>query len=317
MFKLITQRLQRRGDEQGQILVIFGASLLVIVAMVGLVLDGGSAFAQRREQQNASDLAALAGANAYVLTNDESTARTAALTATADNGWTDGSGDVNVDVSFNYTNGVEVTVQVSAPHHNNFGAVVGLETMEVATTATAISGFPDTVEGAAPVIFSINAFDSNGRPKAAYGNPNVPYHFGEGNGDVPNGPGDIAWTNYGTGNVNTNEVRQIIKGDLVISKTLDFGEYIGQHNNGNHTALYSDVNQYLANTDAVVPVVDENGNFQGWAVFHIISASGGSAKDIVGYFKDGVVSQKLTVGSCQLNVDCPRYLGAYVLKLTD
>ena len=77
----------------------------------------------------------------------------------------------------------------------------------------------------------------------------------------------------------------------MITKTLNFGEYIGQHNQGNHTALYSEVQDYLAGTDVVVPVVDHNGNFQGWATFHVVSASGGSAKDVVGYFVDAWVSQ--------------------------
>ena len=112
-------------------------------------------------------------------------------------------------------------------------------------------------------------------------------------------------------------MRQIIRGNLVITKTLNFGEYIGQHNQGNHTALYSEVQDYLAGTDVVVPVVDHNGNFQGWATFHVVSASGGSAKDVVGYFVDAWVNQKLSVGSCQFNVDCPDYLGSYALKLVD
>ena len=116
--------------------------------MVGLVLDGGSAFAQRRSQQNASDLAAMAGANTYLLTNDETTARNAARAVTAENGWTNAASGVTVNVAFDYTNGVEVTVTVDAPHHNNFGSIIGLETMDVATTATALSGFPDTASGA-------------------------------------------------------------------------------------------------------------------------------------------------------------------------
>ena len=46
--------------QRGQILVLFALSLVAIIAAVGLVLDGGSAFAQRRSEQNAADVAALA-----------------------------------------------------------------------------------------------------------------------------------------------------------------------------------------------------------------------------------------------------------------
>jgi Flp pilus assembly protein TadG len=310
----ITTTLHRH--ERGQLVVIFAVALVTVVVMVGLVLDGGSAFAQRRSQQNAADLAALAGANAYLLTNDETAARNAALTTSADNGWEDGTGSTVVDVNIDTTNGAEVTVDVHADHHNNFGSVIGLSTWGVGTTATALAGFPDTAVGAAPVIFSIHAFQQGVGPLPQYSNPNAPWGFGETNGDVPTGAGDIAWTNYGTGNVNTNEVRQIIEGDLVINKTLSFGEYIGQHNQGNHTALFDDVQDNLAGQDVPVPVVDDNGNFMGWATFHITSAEGGSTKKMFGYFKSPMVNQRLTVGGCSANA-CPSYLGSYVLKLVN
>ena len=56
-----------------------------MIAMVGLVLDGGSTFAQRRDQQNGADLAAVAGANAYLnayyTSGSVATAQSAAVTA--------------------------------------------------------------------------------------------------------------------------------------------------------------------------------------------------------------------------------------------
>ena len=82
----------------------------------------------------------------------------------------------------------------------------------------------------------------------------------------------------------------IIKGDTTINKTLAFGEYIGQHNNGNHTTLYSDVNTLPERSRRPGPIVDHNGNFLGWATFHVISADGGSAKHINGYFVSSFVN---------------------------
>ena len=70
---------------------------------------------------------------------------------------------------------------------------------------------------------------------------------------MPTSPLDFAWTNYGTGNVSNPEVTDIIDGTTTINKTLAFGEYIGQHNNGNHTTLYDDVNTYLAGLDVPAP----------------------------------------------------------------
>ena len=73
------RRTASRGRaSDGQIIVIFALGLVAMIAMVGLVLDGGSTFAQRRGQQNAADLAAMAGANQYLLTGDETLAPTTA-----------------------------------------------------------------------------------------------------------------------------------------------------------------------------------------------------------------------------------------------
>jgi len=313
----MTIRMGRPDADRGQIIVIFALGLVAMVAMVGLVLDGGATFAQQRVQQNAADSAAMAAANTYLLTTDQSSATAAALARSAENGFTHGTNGTTVAVNYDFTNGATIKVDVGSPHRNNFASVMGFTSWHVSTTATALTGIPDTVKGAAPIIFSVNVFGSDGVPLPAYGTPGSPFAFGETNGDVPVSAGDIAWTNYGTGNLNTNEVRQILNGSTVINKTLSFNppEYIGQHNNGNHTALYSDVQQYLAGTDVVVPVVDNSGYFQGWATFHVVSASGGSSKDVVGYFVNSYQNAKLTVG-CSFG-QCPRYLGSYVLKLVN
>jgi hypothetical protein len=52
----------RTERSRGQILALFAMSATVIVLAVGLVIDGGGALAQRRNSQNTSDFAAMAGA---------------------------------------------------------------------------------------------------------------------------------------------------------------------------------------------------------------------------------------------------------------
>jgi Flp pilus assembly protein TadG len=308
-----------RGRESGQILVIFVLSAVAIIGMVGLVVDGGSTFAQRRAQQNAADVAALAGANSFLITNDQTQATTAAVNAAARNGFTSGANSTTVTVSFDLTQGARVTVGITALHGNYFLGAVGMPTWQVSTTATALTGFPDTAAGASPFIGSVNAFDNNGNPLPQYSDPSNPFPFGEGNGDIPNNGGDIAWTNYGTGNVQSSEVDAIIKGTLVIDKTLEFGDtliYIGQQNMGYHNFLFDDVNTYLSGKTMPVPIVDNNGNFQGWSMFHFVSAEANSAKDIKGYFLSGFQSTSATVAICA-NGHCPRYLGTYVLRLVN
>ncbi len=129
------------------------------------------------------------------------------------------------------------------------------------------------------------------------------------------------------------------KGDNIITATIGFEQYIGQHNQGNHTALYGDVNSYLAGKDVPIPIVGpgtpdcappqqahQDGCFKGWAMFHVISAAGGSSKTITGYFLTNFIRQPLTVGECtaamQAAGTCGRIpddsaFGAYAVRLSD
>jgi Flp pilus assembly protein TadG len=300
----------RRGTD-GQILVVFALSVMVIIGMVGLAMDGGATFAQRRDQQTAADLAALAGANDYLLSNTASQSIDRARAVAASNNFTNGSNGTTVGVTIATVNGVQVTVDIAGSHRNSFLGALGMSSWPISTTATALAGFPDNAAGAGPFIFSISAFQNDGTPKYQ-----TPTAFGEGNGDIPQGDLDFAWTNYGTGNVNTSDVDAIIRGTLVIDKTIAYGEYIGQANQGNHNSLFDAVNTYSSGQDFPTAIVDNNGNFMGWATFHVVSASGGSSKTITGYFLAAVTTARLTVSACASGA-CPRYLGSYVLKLID
>ncbi len=304
-------RRTTRDRDQGQILALFGLSLLVMVSIAGLSIDAGGAFAQRRDQQSAADLASLAAANDYLINGDLDLAEARGRSVTADNGFTDGVNGTTVGVSIDTSNGVVATVDITASHGNTFLGAVGMPSWPVSTSAASIAGFPDTGEGVGPFIFSIAAFEDDGTPKYQTNT-----NFGESNGDVPTSEKDLAWTNYGTGNVDTSEVSDIISGDSTIDKTLEYGEYIGQHNNGFHNWLFDDVNTYLSGLDMPVAIVDYGGNFMGWAMFHVTSATGGSSKHIRGYFLSAFTTARLKITACAAN-DCPRYLGSYVLKLWD
>jgi hypothetical protein len=56
-------RQSRRDGSRGQILVLFTLALVALLAMLGLLFDGGNALALRRQLQNAGDAGALAAAN--------------------------------------------------------------------------------------------------------------------------------------------------------------------------------------------------------------------------------------------------------------
>ncbi|MGC8634360.1 MAG: TadE/TadG family type IV pilus assembly protein [Candidatus Limnocylindrales bacterium] len=321
-----------RTDERGQVIVVFALALVALVAMAGLIIDGGGAYAQSRDEQKAADLAALAGANDYLLNSQSASALATAATIATANGYTDGtvasscptsSGRTTVSASLDASTG-KVTVTITAPHSNGFARVIpGNQCWPVTTTATAQAGIPDTATGVAPFMFNVNDFGTDGSPLSQYADPSKPFTFHHGTsqaGDAPAGPNNMAWTDWSfTANLNTAIVSDIIDGSTVINETLTFGEYIGQHNNGQHAALFGDVNNAppagLLGLNLPVPVVDGNGNFQGWATFHITSADQGG-KSITGYFVSNYLNAQLSVGTCT-NGHCPRYLGSWSLRLTN
>jgi Flp pilus assembly protein TadG len=326
-----------RPDQRGQILVLFALAIVAVIGAVGLVIDGGGAFAQRREEQSVADIASVAGANAYMNIGTTVAARSAAAvhaaaTSAALNGYTDGVAGTSVDVNVSLLSaGGRVEVLITRPHENSFARIMGQNQWDVSVRAAADAGTIDTGVGAAPWTMSIFAFNPDGSPKYDINNPIA---FGSTCGDYPAAGDDIAWTDYnGFNNVNTNEVRQIMSGANVITATMNFGQYIGQHNQGCHTALFDDVQQYLAGKDVPVPITgpgpcDPNGQvdgcFMGWAMFHVISADGGSTKAITGYFTGDFISQPLTVGECTADMAAagtcgiidPNALGGYVVRLS-
>src|SRR6266568_2178869 len=63
-FQLPVKLPRRRSKaEDGQILIIFAFAFIAIIMMLALLFDGAQALVLRRQMQDASDAAALAGAN--------------------------------------------------------------------------------------------------------------------------------------------------------------------------------------------------------------------------------------------------------------
>jgi hypothetical protein len=81
--------LRRRSGahrQSGQMIVVFALCLVAIIAMAGLLIDGGNAWATRRQAQAAADTAALAGAVSLAnsTTSDIALKRAAAQAAAKD-----------------------------------------------------------------------------------------------------------------------------------------------------------------------------------------------------------------------------------------
>ena len=169
--------MRSRGGEHGQILVLFAGGLIALLLIVGLVVDGGTAFVNRRDGQNAADLASLAatkkladtwrqttspgvysGGNAY---GAIATSMTANNCASADCTWTAryvgprsgsvfqdlgpvGEFDTAIPGSSSGTKAIGVKVDVTRTPRTYFLGVIGQSTWTVGATATAIAGRPSS-----------------------------------------------------------------------------------------------------------------------------------------------------------------------------
>jgi Flp pilus assembly protein TadG len=329
-----------RRSEDGQVLVVFALALVGIIAMIGLVLDGGSVFAQRRDEQTVSDLASMAGATAYLNASGSTAARSAAADAAARtlataNGYTDGAENVGVNVTVSGTSVyATVEVQISKPHNNRFSGVVGMGSWDVTTSATAeTSSNPNGVKGAMPLLFNEDAFpsatcdESSGSCASKIEVYQLP---GTGNEDVPRDATQFNWTifcqaNGNPCNANSEGVRQLINQEGE-EGTVFVDDVIAPLNAGSHTALFDALGAYVGGTFPVpvVCTVDEDdpnetcefdGQMVGFAYFKLISVEGASDKVVRGYFVSPMRGADLVFnpdrGDASLNA------GNFLLELID
>jgi Flp pilus assembly protein TadG len=300
---------QRRDG--GQVLVIFALALTAIVAMTGLVLDGGSAFVQRRNMQNVADNAAMSAAYAYGMGGGVPGAQGAARSTAASNGFTDGTGNVSVNVATNAAGGAGRTfaVTISAPHANNFAGIVGMPSWQITTTAQTQAGWPNAVTGAMPIIFNQKAFDENGAGNShevTYSEPPP------GSADVPQDGTTFNWTMYcDMCNGDTSVISLLIQ-DGGLSTETSLSDKISPLNAGSHAGLYNDMTAYAIGGEFPVPIVDDAGRMVGWAMFHVTGSNGGANKSISGFFVSPINANNFLISD---TAPAGGEFGDYLVKL--
>jgi hypothetical protein len=337
----VKSRPHARRREGGQIIVLFVLGLLAIVAVVGLVIDAGSAYAMRRDEQNVADLAAIAGATAYLnTTGDAATKQTAAqgaATALAGtNGYMAGVNGVAVDVQASGDSNVgTVTVGIAGQHRNTFVGVLGMSNWTVSVEARAISAQrANAVKGALPLLFNAEAFPAAICDESSGGCvPEVYQLPGSGNEDVPQDATQFNWTIFCTANgnpcnANSNGVRDLIEGGGK-NTTIKLNDMIGPLNAGSHTTLFQALDDNAIGQVFPVPIVctvnnnkpgDANpcpadGTMVGFAYFRLVSVEGGSEKVIRGYFVSPIQGDELEYIAG--GGDPTLHTGSYQLELTD
>ena len=298
-----------RHRKGGQVLVIFALALTAIVAMTGLVIDGGGTFVQRRDQQNVADAAAMAAGYAYGMTSSTGSATMAAQDVAAANGYTTGANGVSVMVTNAAGNpGWYFTAVVNRPHVNAFSGLLGMPAWGVSTTATVITGWMNAALGAMPIEFNERAFaaNHNGTDEVAYSEPDP------GSNDIPIDADKFNWTMYCDDcNADSNTVAAIIdEGGLTASADLTWK--LTPLNAGSHATLYDALAEHIGESFPV-PIVNDNGDMVGFASFHITGSVGGSTKTITGYFETWVNQSNLRI--VQNGIEgCQCYWGVYLVN---
>jgi hypothetical protein len=274
----------RATGERGQVIAILALALVAIVALTGLVIDGGSSTVQRRDEQNVADSAALAAAFNYVNTKSTGQATQAAWDVATANGYNHTAPNTTVNVTITTGNPSTFTVTVTKPHQNYFSGVLGMSSWDVSATATAIGGRPNVAYGVMPIMFNDDVLNNGFGPThtLSYGEP------GSGTEDVPQGNAQFNWTVFcpDPGCSGTNADSNTVDGYINTegnSQKVALNDGLAPLNAGAHTTLFSDMANWIGE-EFPVPIVDDSGTMLGWAMFHLTGSVGGSTKQLTGYF---------------------------------
>lgn len=142
--------MKKLRSERGQALILIVFAIVGLIGMTGLTVDGGMAYSDRRNAQNAADTAALAAGRAMVRQEDWSAA---AYSLAASNGY-DNNGTSNiVEVTFPHPELGNEYILVSITSHvqTTFARVVGITQMTNVVSAV-VRVQPPT---------QVNMFDGN------------------------------------------------------------------------------------------------------------------------------------------------------------
>ncbi|HEX2647390.1 MAG TPA: pilus assembly protein TadG-related protein, partial [Candidatus Dormibacteraeota bacterium] len=146
---------------------MIGLILVVLFGFVGLTIDGGRAYLDRREMQAAVDAASLAAANNYMNNTDYALAEQAATTEYANNEriyltpTCTGYGTVNASCSFGDASNQVLNLTV-APHATAGAAFTATASHQVPVTIMQVLGFGSTVTVGATATALARKLGTNG-----------------------------------------------------------------------------------------------------------------------------------------------------------
>ncbi len=177
----------------GQVLVVVALGLVALVAFVGLAVDGGNLYSQRRAMQNAADAGALAGAGEICYGDPAIAATTAISYATHLNGADEDATTATVD-------GHIVTVDAGRAVDTFFARIIGFETVDVTASARAACGKAISGTGLWPVALPHAVWEEDlYRDGAGCSNQGVTFQVWD-DGQIPSagsgGAGERGWLDF-------------------------------------------------------------------------------------------------------------------------
>ena len=278
-------------QERGQVLVIVAMSLIVLIALVGLVIDGGLAWGHQRNTQNVADATAKAGATVLAerlggATRDDADVLSA-VDATADANdlddlvayYTDDQGRLLTPVGGLAANtgtaavvgggtiptgAAGVMSEGELTFDTLLARVIGVDEFTTVATATAISGYRTSSCPASagcvvlPVTLPITILGCDGSNNPAPAEPEQQWDLGVFY-TLPlckNGPGNVGWLDWTPTAGGTSELTDAIENPNNPGLKWPGWYYITSTGNVNSAQVEDAINDNYAGELVSIPLFD-------------------------------------------------------------
>jgi len=283
----------RQRDVRGQVLVIVAVAMVAVVAMVGLVVDGGFAWGKQRDTQNGADAAAEAGAIVLAqrlagvapAKTDADVEAAVLLAGTANaidppNAWyTDIAGNLLDDLGAVVTSRADAArvgdrlIPANAAGVEAIGSqtfdtflvrVIGFDQLTATAPATAVAGYVTDVCSAEagcdviPVTVPTTVLGCDGQNDPA---PVVPTEYWTITNPVPitvplcqNGPGNVGWLDWTPTGGGTQELEQSIRYPDNDQMTIEDWFYVTSTGNVNSAQIENALNQTWGGKVVMIPL---------------------------------------------------------------
>lgn len=281
-------------NERGQVLVIVAVAMVAIVAMVGLVVDGGYAWGKQRDTQNAADAAAEAGAvvlaqrlAGVVPAKTDADVAAAVLLAGSENNisppdawYTDIYGNLLDDtgaITANRADAAKVGSGAIPPNAAGVEAigsqtfdtflvrVIGFDQLTATAPATAVAGYAQDICSAEagcdviPVTVPVTVLGCDGQGDPAPTVPTTYWTTTNAPQTLPlckNGPGNVGWLDWTPTAGGTSELEQSIRYPDNDEMTIPNWFYVTSTGNVNSMQIEDALNETWGGKVVLMPLFD-------------------------------------------------------------